>query len=81
LLQIAEMQNELREKNRKNLANMRMAKDVTMAVVILAVAAMLFLAPQFGMLEHLSDGFRISLGCLFALYGSFRLYRGIKQDY
>jgi uncharacterized membrane protein len=81
LLQIVEMQNELRERNRRNIANMRMAKDITMAVLILGVAVILFLAPRLGLLEHVSDGFRIVLGCLFALYGSFRLYRGIKRDY
>jgi hypothetical protein len=75
------MQEEFRERQRKNMEKLRMVKDITMAVFILVVAMLLFFARQLGLLVDVSDGFRISLGVLFALYGVFRLYRGIKQDY
>lgn len=60
---------------------LRKVKDITMAIFILVVAFLLFFARQLNLLVEVSDGFRISLGVLFALYGGFRLYRGIKSDY
>jgi uncharacterized membrane protein len=75
------MQQEFRDRQRKNVANMRMIKDITMAILILGVAMLLFFAKSLNMLERLSDGMRISLGVLFSVYGAFRLYRGIKRDY
>jgi uncharacterized membrane protein len=75
------MQQEFRDKQRKNITSMRMIKDITMAILILGVALLLFFAKRFNLLEHLSDGFRISMAVLFSVYGIFRLYRGIKQDY
>ncbi len=75
------MQNEFRERHRRNFANMRMMRDITMAILILGVAVVLFFAKQLNLLSNISDGFRIALGVLFAIYGTFRLYRGIKRDY
>ncbi|HEX6915007.1 MAG TPA: hypothetical protein VF145_07185 [Chitinophagaceae bacterium] len=75
------MQNEFRERQRKTTANMRMMRDITMAILIIGMAILLFFAKRWNLLVHLSDGFRITLGVLFAIYGAFRLYRGIKQDY
>jgi hypothetical protein len=75
------MQQEFRERQRRNMDKLRMIKDITMAVFILVVAMLLFFARQLGLLVDVSDGFRISLGVLFTLYGAFRLYRGIKRDY
>lgn len=74
-------QQQFRERNRKNVANMRMIKDITMAILILGVAVLLFFAEQLNILTKVSDGFRITMGVLFLVYGAFRLYRGIKQDY
>lgn len=75
------MQQDFRDRQKRNLEKMRMVKDVTMAIFILAVAVLLFMARKLNILEHVSDGFRISLGVLFAVYGVFRLYRGIKGNY
>jgi uncharacterized membrane protein len=75
------MQNEFRERQRKNAANMRMMRDITMAILILGMAILLFFAKELNLLTNISDTFRIILGVLFAVYGLFRLYRGIKKDY
>jgi len=74
------MNNEIRERHRRSSANMRMMKDITMAILILGMAIVLFLAPRLGLNVELDNGFRLALAGLFALYGGFRLYRGIKQD-
>jgi hypothetical protein len=75
------MQHEFRDRQRKNIADMRMIKDITMAILILGVAMLLFFAPKLNILKEVSDGFRISMGVLFSVYGAFRLYRGVKRDY
>ena len=66
---------------------MRMAKDVTMAVIILAVGLLMLLGDKFGnpalrtfILEK-DIVLRYLFGGICILYGSFRLYRGIKKDY
>ena len=75
------MQNEFRERQKKNIANMRMMRDITMAILILGMAIVLFFARRLNLLNNIGDTFRIALGVLFAIYGLFRLYRGIKRDY
>jgi len=60
---------------------MRMMKDITMAILMIGMAVVLFFAPELGLEIELEKGFRISLSVLFAVYGLFRLYRGIKKDY
>jgi uncharacterized membrane protein len=75
------MQNEFRERQRRNVNNMRMVKDITMAVLILGMAVVLFFGPSWGIPIDLDDLLRMSLAGLFTLYGGFRLYRGIKRDY
>ncbi len=78
---ISYMQNEFREKRRKATVNMRMMRDITMAILILGVATLLFIVPYLGLRLRMGDSFRITMGVLFAVYGAFRLYRGIKRDY
>ncbi len=75
------MQNDYRDRHKRTAANMRMMKDLTMAILILGMAMVLFFSPQLGLNIELENGFRISLAVLFAVYGLFRLYRGIKKDY
>lgn len=52
-----------------------------MAILITGMAVVLFFGPDWGIPIDLDKGFRLALGGLFALYGLFRLYRGIKRDY
>ena len=75
------MQNELRERHRRTADRLRKMKDLTIAILILGMAIVLFFAPQMGLNLELEPVFRIALGCLFVLYGGFRLYRGLKSDY
>ena len=75
------MQEEFRKRQRKNIADMRMIKDIAMAILILGVAMLLFFARKLDILKNVDDGFRISMGVLFSIYGVFRLYRGVKRDY
>lgn len=58
-----------------------MIKDITMAILMLGMAVVLYLAPKLGLETSLDNGFRIALSVLFAVYGAFRLYRGVKRDY
>jgi hypothetical protein len=75
------MQNEIRERHKKTADNLRFLKDITMAILILGMAVLLFIAPKLGLNFELDNGFRLALAGLFVLYGGFRLYRGIKRDY
>ena len=60
---------------------MRQARDLTMAILILGVAAILLFADQLNIPLRVGKTFRLVLGVLFVLYGSFRLYRGLKRDF
>lgn len=75
------MERDYRDKHRRTAANMRMMKDITMAILILGMAVVLFFSPALGLNIELDKGFRIALAALFAIYGLFRLFRGIKKDY
>lgn len=75
----------LRERQRKRYNNMRSIKDIVMALLILTVGALMFFGDKFQLTRTLmanKDPFvKYLFGGLCALYGGFRLYRGIKQDY
>lgn len=62
---------------------MRMTYDLTMAILILGMALVLFFAEQFKIQQIMEAdlGFRYMFGGICLLYGGFRLYRGIKRDY
>lgn len=77
------MENEQRQTQRRSYTMMRTIYDLSMAGLILGMAALLLLAKQFGIeaLLGVDHTFRYLMGALFVFYGSFRLYRGIKRDY
>ena len=60
-----------------------MIYDFTMAAFILAMAFILFFGDKFGLdlIANLDPVMRYGFGGLCFLYGSFRVYRGIKHDY
>lgn len=62
---------------------MRMAYDLTIATLLLGMAVIMLFADQLG-IDQLTDKnnefFRYFFGGLCLLYGSFRLYRGIKRN-
>lgn len=78
------MENDFRATQKKAYSTMRMVYDVGIAVLLLGMAVVMFFADKMG-LEQLADKdnefFRYFFGGLCLLYGSFRLYRGIKRQY
>jgi len=76
---------EVRERQRKRYNNMRSLKDIVMAVLILSVGVLMFFGDKFQftrvVMADKDPIIKYLFGGLCALYGVFRLYRGIKQDY
>ena len=62
---------------------MRMIYDFTFAGLIIAMAIILFFGDKFGLplIADLDRGLRFGFAGLCLLYGSFRVYRGIKHEY
>lgn len=77
------MEDRFKEKQQKSYTLMRMTYDLTMAILILGMAAVLFFAEQFNIQQIIDSDlvFRYMFGGICLLYGGFRLYRGIKRDY
>ena len=77
------MNNQFEDKRRKSYVQLRMVYDFTMAGLILAMAFILFFGDKFGLdlIADLDPFMRYGFGGLCLLYGSFRVYRGIKHDY
>ncbi len=81
------MENDFRERQRKSYNVMRVTYDLTMAILILAIGCLLLFGDKFGsktlkdFVTGLDPLLRYMFGTLCLLYGGFRLYRGIKQDY
>ncbi|UAY57171.1 hypothetical protein [Arachidicoccus terrestris] len=76
---------QVRERQRKRYNNVRSIKDIVMAVLILTVGVLMFFGDKFeltqAMMADKDPIIKYLFGGLCALYGGFRLYRGIKQDY
>ena len=77
------MENKFESRRRKNYIVMRMIYDFTMAGIILAMAVILIFGDKLGLpvIADLDPFLRYGFGGLCFLYGSFRLYRGIRHDY
>ena len=77
------MENEHRDSQRKSYILMRFTYDITMAVLLLGMAVVMFFASKFNIeqLGAIDPTFRYMFGGICLLYGGFRLYRGIKRDY
>ena len=77
------MNNELEKRRRKSYMQMRMVYDFTMGAIIFAMSVILFFGDKFGLdlIAGLDPVMRYSFAGLCLLYGSFRIYRGIKHDY
>lgn len=76
---------QVRERQRKRYNNVRSIKDIVMALLILTVGALMIFGDKFqftrAMMADKDPVIKYLFGGLCALYGGFRLYRGIKQDY
>lgn len=78
------MENDFRSKQKKSYNLMRMSYDITIALLLLGMAVLMLFAEKLK-IEQLAgkdnEFFRYFFGGLCLLYGSFRLYRGVKHDY
>lgn len=77
------MDQDLKEKQRKSYTLMRTTYDIAMAVLILGMAVVMFWGDKMRIIQiaALDPLIRYMFGGLCLLYGGFRLYRGIKQQY
>lgn len=77
------MQESFKEKQQKSYTLMRMTYDLTMAILILGMAFVLFMCERLKIeqIASIDSTFRYLFGGICILYGGFRLYRGIKRDY
>jgi hypothetical protein len=77
------MENEFEKRREKNYTRFRMIYDFTMAGLIIGMAFILFFGDKFrlSLIADLDPLMRYGFGGLCFVYGSFRVYRGIKHDY
>ena len=77
------MDNDFERKDRSSRDTMLKVADIGRAIVILSVAVVLLLGDlfKFEQIMQIDPLLRYMFGGISLLYGSFRLYRGIKADY
>jgi len=81
------MENEPRERQRKNYVLMRMIYDIGMGSFILLIGIVVLAGDKFNVpaltnaVSGIEPVMRYLFGGLCLLYGGFRLYRGIKHEY
>ena len=77
------MDNDFGRKDRSSRDNLMMVTDIGRALVILSVAVVLLLGDffKFQQIMQIYPLLRYMFGGISLMYGSFRLYRGIKRDY
>ncbi len=77
------MENEFRDRQRKSYVIMRMIYDITMALLFIGMAVVMFFAEKLKIDKIITfdSTFRYMFGAICLLYGGFRLYRGFKRDY
>jgi hypothetical protein len=74
---------EEREKSEKSYRFFRRIYDFSMSTLILGIGILLFGAKYFkiDMVLNIDNDFRLIFGTMCMLYGGFRLFRALKQDY
>ncbi|MFL9481268.1 hypothetical protein ACI6Q2_00740 [Chitinophagaceae bacterium LWZ2-11] len=77
------MEGEYRNKQRRNYATFRTIYDITMSLLFLGMAGVMFFPVQLHMESFITFdvNFRYMFGAICVLYGGFRLYRGLKKNY
>jgi len=80
-----EVNDKFREEQRRRYINMRMVKDIVMALIILGVGFMMFFGKKFlatrPFFEEKDPTMLALFGGLCLLYGSFRMYIAVKRKY
>jgi hypothetical protein len=74
------MDTNFKERQQKSWKRTRFIRDVVMALSILSVGALVFFSDTLGLNLELDETMRYLFGGLCLLYGSFRLYRGLKEN-
>ncbi len=77
------MEKSFRERQRKNYTLMRSIYDVTMVILLLGMAVVMFFGEhlKIEIVADMDKTFRYFFGAICLLYGGFRLYLVTKQDY
>jgi hypothetical protein len=75
------MENSFRDKQKKSYDTMRTVYNLTMGIIILGIGVVLLFNNKLGMDLSIDPMMLYSFSGLCILYGSFRLYRGIKKNY
>ncbi|MCA6440102.1 MAG: hypothetical protein ACRCSM_09090 [Sediminibacterium sp.] len=77
------MENKYREQSRKGYTNFRKVYDITMAILFVLVGIGVMTVDRLGLNLVFTEEplYKYGFGGICLLYGAFRLYRGIKQDY
>ena len=76
------MENDFRDKQRKSYDTMRTVYNVTMGAIILGIGIMILFREKIGIDLSVDNPLLLyAFSGLCILYGSFRLYRGIKKNY
>jgi len=69
------------EKRAKNYTIMRSVMDLGMGLVILGFGVFLTIAPRIGIAFNIEPLFRYLFAGMCIVYGSWRMYRGIRKNY
>ena len=74
---------EEREKSEKSYRFFRRIYDFSMSTLILGIGLLLLGAKYYkvDMVLNIDNDFRLIFGTMFMVYGGFRLFRAVKQDY
>jgi hypothetical protein len=76
------MNNEYREKQRRNYNMMRTVYNITMGIIIIGIGLLMFFNDKLGLsfFQQYNPVMIYAFGGLCLLYGGFRLYRGLKKE-
>ena len=76
------MDNDFRDRQRRNYNTMRNVYNITMGILIIGIGLLMFFSDKVGLslFEQFDKTMIYAFGGLCLLYGGFRLYRGIKKE-
>jgi len=76
------MDNDFRDRQRKNYNTMRNVYNITMGILIIGIGLLMFFNDKVGLqlFEQFDKTLIYAFGGLCLLYGGFRLYRGLKKE-
>lgn len=75
------MEQNFRERQKKGYNNLRQVRDITMALLIFGIGVIVLFGDALKLELQIDSTMRYLFAGLCSVYGGFRLYRGIKQEY